>query len=172
VPLPALPRTTALRMSDRVPSEEIARACEQIRTCLHPLVGPSFIVRARRLTPNTQSEAIACGLRVRVGVSVRESPSLYRERERRVDAGGHASHLSFSSSSKHRRVNKHRAWQLWAYTPLLSATTVRILQRFFEAGDWPLCSTRLHARGAVDVLVVPAQHNQQSLCHQSTYTSI
>jgi hypothetical protein len=80
-------------------------------------------------------------------VSVRESPSLYRERERRVDAGGHASHLSFSSSSKHRRVNKHRAWQLWACTPVLSATAVRILQRFLEAGDWPLCSTRLHARG-------------------------
>jgi hypothetical protein len=38
---------TVLRMSDRVQSshpEEIARACKQIRTLLHLLVGPLSIV--------------------------------------------------------------------------------------------------------------------------------
>jgi hypothetical protein len=169
--LPALPRTTALRMSDRLPSEEIARACEQIRTCLHPLVGPSFIVRARRLTPNTQSEATACGHRVRVGVRVRESPSLHRERARRVNAWSHFQLPLRTRLSHHPRsyrqeqglaaVGVHTASFSYGCQGPTKVLRGRRLAALFYSTPRPWTCW----------LSLP-QHNQQSLCYQSTHTSI
>jgi hypothetical protein len=75
-----------------------------------------------------------------------ELPSLYRERARRVNASAPPSHWSSHHPRSYQQEQGLVAVGVHA-TSFSYDTAVRILQRSLEAGDWPLCSTRLHARG-------------------------